>query len=151
MRPTPALLAVFMVSSAAALAHQDTNFEKPRSPKRGDNVVVKGCLRGGVLESSEMEVADKGDPLPSAHTFHLKGKKDLLKNLREQHDGSLVEVTGVLKSELMDEAARGTRVGRTRIVVGADSSMRGGPPVPYEALPVLEVKSFEGFPTSCRR
>ena len=90
MRPTPVLLAVFMLSSAAALAHQDTNSEKPRSAKRGDNVVVKGCLRGGILESSEMEVADKGDPLPAAHTFHLKGKKDLLKKLRELHDGYLV-------------------------------------------------------------
>jgi uncharacterized protein YdeI (BOF family) len=151
MRSTPVLVPVFLFCSVALAAHQGTTSQKTRTPKSGDTVVVKGCLRGGMLESTEIAVADDGDPLPSGHTFQLKGKKDLLKQLRQQHDGHLVEITGVLKSQLMDEAQRGTRIGKTRIVVGAESSMRGGVPPPSEALPVLEARAFEGFATTCRR
>jgi len=65
-----------------------------------------------------------------------------------------VEVTGVLKSQL-DPTPLGTTVGNTRIVVGAESSMRGGtpggPPGGSQALPVLEAKSFEGSSTTCKR
>lgn len=152
MRSRPPLISVFLLCSAALIAHQDSNTQKPRTPKSGDTVIVKGCLRGGMLEAAETAMADKGEPVPSGQTFRLKGKKDLLKKMRDEHDGHLVEITGVLKSELMDSAERGTRIGKTRIIVGAESSMRGGlPPPAYETLPVLEVKSFEGFPTSCRR
>lgn len=150
MRSTRLLMPLFMLGSVALIAYQDTN-QKHRPPKSGDTIVVKGCLRGAMLEATEVGVPDKGDPLPSGHTFQLKGKKDLLKKLRDGHDGHLVEITGVLKSELMDGSERGARIGRTRIVVGVESSMRGGAPVPAEPLPVLEAKSFEGFPTSCRR
>jgi hypothetical protein len=104
-----------------------------------------------MLESIGMAMADESDPLPSGHTFQLKGKKDLLKQLRAQHDGQLVEVTGVLKSKLMDEVQQGARIGKTRIVVGAESTTRGGAAPSYEPLPVLEAKSFEGLATTCRR
>ena len=153
MRSVPLIIATVLLCGGGGLASkQDPREGRPRTPKNGDTIVVKGCLRGSMLESTDISLADGSDPVPAGHTFQLKGKKDLLKPLREKHDGYLVEITGVLKSRLMDRSERGTQVGNTRIVVGAESTMRGGAmPGTSQALPVLEAKSFEGFSTSCRR
>jgi hypothetical protein len=147
-----ALIAVVITIalSIAGLASQDP--PKPRIPKSGDTIVVTGCLRGSMLEATAMSLPDEEESLPAAHTFQLKGKKELLKDLRAKHDGHLVEVTGVLKSRLTETGERGAQLGNTRIVVGADSSIRGGGmPGTGQAFPVLEAKSFEGSGTSCRR
>jgi hypothetical protein len=153
MRALPLILLVSLPLAGGFRAAQDGQEDKPRTPKNGDTIVAKGCLRGSMLESSEIGFADRDDRTFAAHTFQLKGKKDLLKQLREAHDGYVVEVSGVLKSNLLDTSSRGTQVGNTRIVVGAESTMRnsGATPGSTQALPVLEAKSFEGSSTSCRR
>src|SRR5688572_22002933 len=150
--------AVLLLPLVTFLAAGAQDPAKTKTPKSGDTIVVKGCLRGGTLSATEMGLVtkeDEEDRQPAGHTFHLKGNKDLLKGLREKFDGHVVEVTGVLKSQLIDTSARGTQVGNTRIVVGAESSMRGGTPGGVhggsEALPVLEAKSFEGSSTPCQR
>jgi hypothetical protein len=130
--------------------------QKGKTPKSGDSIVVTGCLRSAMLEATEMGFASEEEHqrLPAAHTFQLKGKKDLLKDLREKFDGHVVTVTGVLKSRLTESSGLGTQVGNTRIVVGGETSTRsvgGGMSGGAEALPVLEAKSFEGSPTTCRR
>jgi len=146
------LLISFVTTCSLALAASP---QKTKTPKSGDTVVVKGCLTGGMLAATEMGLTGEDDDRePAGHTFQLKGKKDLLKDLKEKFDGHVVEVTGVLKSQL-DPTPLGTTVGNTRIVVGAESSMRGGtpggPPGGSQALPVLEAKSFEGSSTTCKR
>ena len=143
------LLAAFLLAGPIVLAYQDSPERKP--PKNGDTIVAKGCLRGSLLEAVEMGGADGEARTPVSHRFQLKGKKDLLKRLRSDHDGQLVEITGILKSNLTD-AERGAKVGNARIVVGVQSTTQGPAAMPpAEALPVLEVKQFEGSSTSCRR
>jgi hypothetical protein len=143
-------IAIAIMLSSAGLASQDSR--KAKTAKSGDTIVVTGCLRGSMLESSAVSLPDEDSPQPAAHTFQLKGKKDLLKDLRAKHDGQVVEVTGVLKSRLTETGERGAQLGNTRIVVGADSSMRGGAMQGTgQAFPVLEAKSFEASGTSCRR
>ena len=148
--------ALLLLPLVITLAVPQDQKAKDKTPKSGDTIVVKGCLRGGMLEATEMgrSVEDEDDRLPAAHTFQLKGKKDLLKDLREKFDGHVVTVTGVLKSRLTESSGLGTQVGNTRIVVGGETSTRsvgGGMSGGAEALPVLEAKSFEGSPTTCRR
>ena len=150
--------AVLLLPIVTVLAAGSQDPAKTRTPKSGDTIVVKGCLRGGTLSATEMGLVtkeDEDDRQPAGHAFQLKGNKDLLKGLREKFDGHVVEVTGILKSQLIDTSARGTQVGNTRIVVGAESSMRGGKAGGVhggsEALPVLEAKSFEGSSTTCQR
>jgi hypothetical protein len=146
---------VTMCSLAVAAAPQGSSQAKGKTPKSGDTIVVEGCLVNGMLSATEMGLASEAedDRQPSGHTFQLKGKKDLLKDLRGKFDGHVVVVTGVLKSQL-DPTPLGTTVGNTRIAVGAESTMRppaGSTPGGTQALPVLEAKSFEGTPTTCRR
>jgi hypothetical protein len=147
----PALLCTVAVGLSAA---QDDP-GKAKVPKRGDEIVVKGCLQGLILTATETSLAAEQDPaglLYTPFTFQLKGKKDLLKKLREEHDGRVVEVTGELKSTLQQDARRGVQVGKTRIVVGggptaADPMVRQAD----QALPVLDVKSFDGVNVTCGR
>lgn len=148
--------ALLLLPLVITLAVPHAQKAKDKTPKSGDTIAVRGCLRGGMLEATEMGFAaeEEDERLPAAHTFQLKGKKDLLKDLREKFDGHVVTVTGVLKSRLTESSGLGTQVGNTRIVVGGETSTRsvgGGMSGGAEALPVLEAKSFEGSPTTCRR
>ncbi|HSC29014.1 MAG TPA: hypothetical protein VLD67_17190 [Vicinamibacterales bacterium] len=136
---------------AGAVAHVPGEKRKP--PQKGDTVVVKGCLRGAILEATETARVDDTDSLVTTpYMFQLKGKKDLLKKLRGEHDDQLVELTGKLQSALDVPVTKETQVGRTRIVVGGGTSTTF-PPVPGtdQIMPVLEVKSYESAGVSCRR
>jgi len=126
--------------------------EKPptEAPAKGDTIIVRGCLSGSALESSETRIVDRTDSTrSSAVTFRLTGAKDLLKQMRKDHDRMVVEVTGVLKSKLPQEDARHVgQVGKTRITVGVGTPQSRNPhDPPYR--PVLEVKSYKGLATIC--
>ena len=127
--------------------------EKPPSkvPSKGDAIVVRGCLSGTALESSETRIVDRSkSEYSSAVTYRLTGDKDLLKQMRKDHDRTIVEVTGVLKSNLPQEDGRHVgQIGKTRITVGVRSPQAQSPhDPPYR--PVLEVKSYEGLATICK-
>lgn len=135
--------------TATAVAQQQAPAEKP--PKKGDRVVVRGCVSGPVLEATDTKTVDATGGLSASVTYRLTGDKTLLKQMRADDEGRLVEIVGVLKSELpQGDARRSKQVGRTRIVVGIStpqSSQPQGPP----PMPVLEVKSYEALGAPCRR
>ena len=123
--------------------------QKP--PKKGDAVIVRGCLRGSAVEQADLLTEDsEGDPKQNDEvpplTYRLEGEKSVLKALKDKHDRMVVQVKGVLRSEL-SRGAMGTTVGRTRITVGSDprNPTRGS----EQQMPVLEAISFEGTTTSC--
>jgi hypothetical protein len=152
MHTTPLILSFALLTGAFLGAPQDQ--EPKRVPlKNGDTIMVKGCLKGPMLESADARPTDGGPLHSMGLTFQLKGKKDLLKELIAKHDGQLVEITGVLKSNIESATPRGVDIGKTRIVVGVQSASRdrGMTPGPQELLPVLEVKSFESADLNCRR
>jgi hypothetical protein len=138
---------------AAAGGAQEQEAKPAATPvRKGDSLTVKGCLAGGALEATESTALEDDGVLASGLTFRLTGNKGLLKDLRESHDGRVVTVTGVLKSDLPKEAGQSAKVGRMRITIG------GANPSPHSplsesrrVLPVLEVKSFDGSATSCGR
>lgn len=137
------------VTFGASARTQEKDSSKP--PANGDDVIVKGCMRGAMLESTDVGRKD-GEPLPMAYTFQLKGKKDLLKELREKYDNQRVDVTGILKSNLSNDRP-GKDFGRTRVVIGAGSNTPGAvhPMTLDQPMPVLEVKGFEGTGIACGR
>ena len=69
-----------------------------------------------------------------------------LKELKDKHDRMVVQVKGVLRSEL-SQSGIGTTVGRTRITIGADP--RNPTQGAEQPLPVLEAKSFEATTVNC--
>ena len=117
-------------------------------PKRGDTVVVRGCLRGGVLQRAEL--TSPADRAADQITFRLTGDKKSLQEIKKEHDGHADIITGELRSDLQPgPETLGKKIGNTRIVIGAGPArpmMPQGPP----AMPVLKVTSFEHTSVSCR-
>lgn len=123
-----------------------------KTPRKGDTVIVKGCLRGNSLESTETGIPGADATMTTALVYRLTGDKTTLKRLRAEHDGRVVEVTGVLKSKLPTAAdERGLTIGRTRVRVGVGSPQTGSPAQEEvnRSIPVLEVKGYEGVPVQC--
>ena len=142
-----ALLAIaVLIGPIGVLATQERRADKP--PRKGDRLVVRGCVNGPLLEGIDSTGAEDTTVLPPGLTFRLSGDKKLLKQMRAEENGRKVQITGVLKSDLPQEASVGGRVGRTRIAVGVgtpDTMQQQAPP----HRPVLEVKSFEPLAVSC--
>jgi hypothetical protein len=147
---TMKLVALFMtLALAGALAQERTT---DRQPQKGDSIVVKGCLKGRSLESTETGLASSDVRLPTVLVYRLTGDKNVLKQLRDLHDGSVVEVSGILKSTLPPGDDLGTRTfGKTRVKIGVGSATVGSPAnaEASRSLPVLEVKSYEGVAVKC--
>lgn len=143
---TVAFLAVVLAVplSAAPAARQDAAADKP--PRKGDRVVVRGCINGPLLEGIE---ATRDTPaFPPGLTFRLSGDKTLLKKMRNEENGRKVEIRGVLKSDLRQDGSPGKQVGKTRIVVGVGSTDTMHQQTPPHR-PVIEVKSYEPLAVSC--
>jgi hypothetical protein len=153
MRTLPAFI-VAVVLAVPAFAQEAP---KSKPPGKGDSVYVKGCLDGGVLESTETARWTDERTAPSMATlvtYRLTGSKDLLKQMKKEHDGELMEVTGILKSNLPGgDAPFEKTIGKTkvRIGVGPASPTPGPSQEAARSLPVLEVKSFEPLHSPCRR
>lgn len=147
MRIVPPIAAILLL--AVPLSAQQTMPQKP--PKKGDTVSVRGCLRGNALEQAELRIEDaegdtsRNDQVPLL-TYRLQGDKKILKELKDKHDRMVVQVKGILRSELSGTGI-GTTVGRTRITMGSDprNPTRGA----EDQLPVLDAKSFEATTVGC--
>ena len=141
---------VLAVSVSAVAAQKEKDSSKP--PKKGDTIMVRGCLTGQALEATELGSTDVAGALSSGVTFRLTGDRTLLKQMRDEHDGKVVDVQGILKSDLPSQSVASRKVGKMRITIGTPAAN----PASQEAetrrsLPVLEVKSFDGSTTSCGR
>lgn len=144
-----AILSVLMVLPAQAPPQQDPSQPREKPPQEGDAVIVKGCVKGSVLESHETRKADDTGMTSASIDYRMTGKKDVVKAVRSGHDGHLEEITGVLKSRLPDDnVMKGKQIGKTRIFIGGDPRSSGiESRTPH--LPVLEVKSSRHLGDRC--
>jgi hypothetical protein len=143
---TRTLVLLSFVAASAGAAQKPPETEKAKAPVKGDKVVVRGCLSGTMLHADETRRNHDSGWQESLVTFRLTGPRNLLRTLRDEHEHEIVDVSGVLKSELPDthSVPRGREIGKTRVFVGIGQPPRGSTPgamVPY--FPVLEVASFE--------
>jgi hypothetical protein len=121
-----------------AFAPQDKPKEPSAEPKKGDTIVVKGCINGSLIQDDDR-----------LRTFRLTGPKDLLKQIRKEHDNHVDEVTGILQSSLSG-TTRGKQFGRTRITIGGGQDPRAPRGAPQEEfLPALEVTSINHLMGTC--
>jgi hypothetical protein len=142
----------------AAVAAQDQPPAAPTkpaagaaTPTKGDRIAIYGCLRGSALEATDIGASEDVSPMTQGITFRLTGDKKLLKELKEKHEKKLVEIHGLLKSDLEPRYPQ-TKLGRVRIGIGSPAT--GSASAADEAkrsVPVVEVTSFTGRDTSCVR
>lgn len=143
---------ILLVVALAFAGPIDQEKTSAKIPQKGDTIIVKGCLRGSSLESTEMGLVDSEARRMTSLVYRLTGDRSTLKRMRQEHDGRVVEATGTLKSTLPPaDEIRGKTIGRTRIRIGVGSPSVGSPgnPETNRSIPVLEVKSYEGFPVKC--
>jgi hypothetical protein len=145
-------LAIALLLPVAGVIAQDKAPSNTPPSKKGDAIAIYGCLRGSALEATDLGGGEDVSPVTQGMTFRLTGDKALLKEMKEKHDRKVVEVRGVLKSDLLPASAAERTVGKTRISIGTPST--GSPGADQEAkrsVPVVEVKSYEGRDISCGR
>jgi hypothetical protein len=145
------VLALVAYLAAPAAARQQTG-KRQGPPRKGDSITVRGCLSGSALEAAGLQDDEAIGTLATGLTFRLTGDRKLLKQMRDEFDGKVVDVEGVLKSELPRENQTAAKLGRMRIAIGSPSATPGSPAAEARrSVPVLEVKSFQGSPTGCGR
>jgi hypothetical protein len=146
------VIALLLLMLAAGLQQDPPKEPKEnKPPKRGDTVVAKGCLKGSVLETSDLSGSDGTSAgLIDLVTFRLTGDKKMLQQLKKEHDGHADVLTGELRTDLPTSTFPiGKKVGNSRITVGVGAS-RGMMPEPPPPMPVLKVTSFEHTGATCR-
>ena len=105
-----------------ALAIVDQSEIRP-VPKDSMMVEARGCLKGRVFTATspvEHDGALRGPDISGKH-FRINGKKDLINQVK-QHDGGLVEITGVVRKADLSNDGVGFKLGRARVVIGAQGS-----------------------------
>jgi hypothetical protein len=145
-------LAIALLLPVAGVIAQDKAPSNTPPAKKGDAIAIYGCLRGSALEATDLGGSEEVSPVTQGMTFRLTGDKALLKEMKEKHDKKVVEVRGVLKSDLLPASWAERTVGKTRISIGTPST--GSASADQEAkrsVPVVEVKSYEGRDISCGR
>src|SRR3954467_4826069 len=142
-------LALLLVSLTIAAPQETTKQEKPKVPKDSIELVVSGCLKGRVLAVSDVRQEDtQSGPIVKSKSFRVAGKKDVMKDVKE-HDGHLVDVTGIVKKSSLIEP--GVRVGKN-VTIGGGPPVAGSgsaTPIPNEYIPVLDAESVRLRAKSC--
>jgi hypothetical protein len=128
---------------------QEPQQERPKVPKDSIMLVVTGCLKGRVLAVSDVRQEDtQSGPIVKAKSFRVAGKKDLMKEVKE-HDGHLVDVTGIVKKSSLIEP--GIKVGKSVTIGGGPpvAGSGGTAPIPHEYIPVLDAESVRMRASTC--
>ena len=146
-----ALCIALLLPVAGVIAQDKAHSNTPPS-KKGDAIAIYGCLRCSALEATDLGGGEDVAPVAQATTFRLTGDKALLKEMKEKYDKKVVEVRGVLKSDLLPTSWAERTVGKTRISIGTPST---GSAAAYQetkrSVPQVEVRSYEGRDISCGR
>ncbi|MEO8076875.1 MAG: hypothetical protein ABI818_11125 [Acidobacteriota bacterium] len=132
--------AIFSFALSAAPAGQHGTEAGTAEPRKGDPLVVTGCIIGPTIEETD-----------TLRSFRLTGDKAIVKELAKEHAGHIDEVSGTLKSTLASGTTHGRQFGRSRVSIGIVESKSRPAPDRGEALPVLAVKSFRHLPGVCSK
>lgn len=135
----------------ACLAPTIAGAQERKIPRDSVELAVQGCLKGRVLavvEPDERHGPARG-PDVTGRSFRLSGKRPVIEVVKK-HDGDLVEVVGLVRIADLTSYQPGMRVGRTRVVIGAPSTMDPNrPPPPGPGLPVMDASSVRFLSSGC--
>ena len=136
------------LASVTVLAQNGQEEGKRKVPKDSIEVTVTGCLKGRVLQVSEVKQTDtQSGPPMRQHSLRLAGKKDVMKDVKER-DGHFVQLIGLIKKA--DLVEPGVRFKGGRVVIGGGSGSPGAIPSPVENVAVLDVSSSQTTGGECR-
>ena len=136
------------VSIAAFLSPLSAQEPKP-VPKDSERFSISGCARGRLfIVGRDPNHETRGYELEEGMRLRLEGNKKVLNEIKA-HEGSMVEITGLMKKSEVVQPGVGVAGGRIRIAPvmpspNGSSPMNAGPPTP-----VLDVESYQLLNTAC--
>ena len=149
-------IAVLLPIAALAQAPQDPPpAQTPETKKIPDDsveIATTGCLKGRVFTATQpREDFMRRGPNVTGRSFRLNGPRKLI-DIVKTHDGDLVEIVGLVRKNDLRDTGLGTRVGNTRVVVGAprsgDPMQSARTPVP-EGIAVMDATSIRVLDDRC--
>jgi hypothetical protein len=137
---------VLVIAGVPLAAQQE---EHPKVPKDSIMAVVTGCLKGRVINASDVRQTDttSGYNIRS-HAFRLAGKKDVMGQVKE-YDGERVEITGLIKKSALIEPGIKFKGGRVMIGGGTRDGSTSSLPDPAENVVVFDTLAVTRLGGSC--
>jgi hypothetical protein len=146
-------MTIVMLVAAAWLAAAPLDQEKEKKiPNDSVEVSSRGCIKGRVFTATDRTPEDEATRLGpdiSGKSFRLAGPREAMDQVKK-YDGQWVEMLGIVKKADLQGYLLGTKVGNTRVVIGAprtDPTRTSTPQVP--SVPVLDVTAVRFLGESC--
>ncbi len=113
-------------------------------------MLISGCARGRVFTVRHDPTHEsRGYRLEEGMKLRLEGSKDVLKDIKA-HEGSMIEITGLMKQSEVVQPGIGVAGGRVRITPVNPVGRPGAPPRdPGPPTPVIDVESYTQLNSSC--
>ena len=140
------LIALLLLALTLSGPVQEKSKGDPKPPRRGDTVVVRGCIAGATADSSDVSGTKDETHYFEFVTFRLTGDKKVLQDIRKEHTGHADVLHGELRTDLPKPGV-GRTGGNSRVTFGV---ARGMAPEQAPPLPVLKVASVEHTGITCR-
>jgi hypothetical protein len=141
MRPTLLVLALL-----AALSNLPSAQERP-VPKDSARLSISGCARGRVFTVGRDPEHESSFKMELGMKIRLEGDKKVLADIKAR-EGTMVEITGLMKQSEVIQPGVGLAGGRVRITpVMPNSRTPGRDPGPPP--PTLDVESYRLLNASC--
>ena len=140
MRTTLLVLAL-----AAAFSSLPSAQERP-VPKDSQRLSISGCARGRVFTVGRDPEHESTFVMELGTKVRLQGDKKVLADIKA-HEGSMVEITGLMKRSDVVRPGVGLAGGRVRITPVMPNGRSG--PDPGPSPPVLDVESYRLLNASC--
>jgi hypothetical protein len=141
-----------LATSLVCMACLTLGAQEREVPKDSMRLSIPGCAKDRrfiVVERPGHEPV-RSD-ISEGRRFRLNGKKDLLNEIKKQ-DGTMIEVTGLVRKMDLEERGVGMAGGRIRIGGALPRARMGGNEVGrdsgYEEV-VIDVESWRPLPESC--
>ena len=138
-------LAAVLITALSSLSSAQ---ERP-VPKDSSRLSIAGCAHGRVFTvGRDPEHESRGIQLEEGMKIRLEGQKQPLADIKA-HEGSMVEITGLMKQSDMVQPGIGLGGGKVRITPVMPSSRGPGTGPTTAPTPVLDVESWRLLNSSC--
>jgi hypothetical protein len=113
-------------------------------------LLISGCARGRVFTvHHDPSHESRGYRLEEGMKLRLEGAKQVLNDIKA-HEGSMIEITGLMKQSDTVQPGVGVAGGRIRITPVMPSG-RSAPRDPGPPTPIVDVESYQLLNSSCPR
>jgi hypothetical protein len=118
--------------------------------KKGDKVLIRGCVSWPLFIETQRAKVDITGEAATGLTYRLTGDKNLVKPLQKEHDHTVVDIAGIVKSPGTNTGVVHTKdLGRTKVYAGIiDAAPRA--PEEHDEPAVIRVTGFEPSGSKCR-